>query len=57
MAEIVNLKRFRKGKKRADDRQRATQNRALHGRPKNERRAAAAERRRAERELDGKKLD
>jgi hypothetical protein len=54
---LVNLNRFRKEKQREAERQRAAENRALHGRSKKERRAIADERRRAARELDGKKLD
>ncbi len=57
MASIVNLNKFRKAKKRVEDRQRAAENLALHGRSKKERGAERAERRRAARELDGKKLD
>ena len=57
MASVVNLNRFRKDKQRADDRQRAAANRALHGRSKKERRAEDDDRRRAQRELDGKRLD
>lgn len=37
MAEIVNLKKARKAKARADDQQAAAANRALHGRTKAER--------------------
>ena len=40
-----------------EDRQRAAENLALHGRTKKERGAKTTERRRAARELDGKKLD
>ncbi|TGV64514.1 DUF4169 family protein, partial [Mesorhizobium sp. M00.F.Ca.ET.158.01.1.1] len=36
MAEIVNLRQFRKQKARADREQAAGQNRALHGRTKAE---------------------
>ena len=57
MTSVVNLNRFRKKKQRAEDRQRAAENRALHGRSKKERRDTDDERRRARRELDGKKLD
>ncbi|HML09526.1 MAG TPA: DUF4169 family protein [Stellaceae bacterium] len=57
MASVVNLNRFRKGKKRAEAKQRAAENRALYGRSKDERRLAEDERQRAARELDGKKLD
>ena len=57
MASVVNLNRFRKGKKREDAKQRAAENRALHGRGKAERRLSDDERQRAARELDSKKLD
>ena len=57
MASVVNLNRFRKDKQRAGDRKRAAENSAKHGRSKQERRAVDDEHRRAERELDGKKLD
>jgi len=54
---VVNLNRFRKEKQRAEDRQRAAENRALYGRSKKDRRSSDDERRRTGRELDGKKLD
>lgn len=57
VASIVNLNKFRKAKKRAEDRQRAAQNLASDGRSKRERSVESAERSRAARELDGKKLD
>ena len=57
VASIVNLNKFRKAKKRDEDRQRAAENLALHGRSKKERGAETTERRRAAREFDGKKLD
>ena len=57
MASVVNLNRFRKRKERAAAAGKAAENRALHGRNKKERRVAGDERRRAARDLDGKKLD
>ena len=57
MASVVNLNRFRKDKERAAKEQHAAENRILHGRSKKDRRAGDDERRRAERELDDKKLD
>ena len=57
MTSVVNLNRFRKDKQRADDRKRAAENRALSGRSKKERKVTADEQRRAEHELDGKRLD
>lgn len=57
MAEIVNLNRFRKGKRREEAKERAAANRVLHGRTKAEREQEAAERRRSADELSGKRLD
>lgn len=57
MTEVINLNRARKTKKREEAQQRAAENRALHGRGKAERRLSDKERRRAARELEGKKLD
>lgn len=57
VASIVNLNKFRKGKKRVEDRQRAAQNLASDSRSKRDRSVETAERSRAARELDGKKLD
>jgi hypothetical protein len=57
VASVVNLNRFRKEKARAKKAQRAAENRVLHGRSKTDRQASAAERRRADRDLDSKKLD
>jgi hypothetical protein len=57
MASVVNLNRFRKEKARAAKEQRAAENRALYGRNKKERQAETAEQRRADRDLDAKKLD
>ncbi|MEE9209246.1 MAG: DUF4169 family protein [Kiloniellales bacterium] len=56
MAEIVNLRRARKDKARAAKDARAVENRTRFGRTKAEKHAIAAERRRAETGLDGKKL-
>ena len=56
MAEIVNLRRARKDRARAAKDVRAADNRAQFGRSKAEKRAAGAERGRAETDLDGKKL-
>ncbi len=57
MAEIVNLRRARKGKARAEKDARAADKRARFGRTKAEKREAAAERRRVDQKLDGKKID
>lgn len=52
-AEIVNLRRFRKGKARSEREQRAAENRVLHGRTKAERQKEAMEKERARREIEG----
>ncbi len=57
MAEIVNLRWARKGKARAETDARAADNRVRFGRNKAEKREAAAERRRVDQKLDGKKID
>lgn len=57
MASVVNLNRVRKAKARAAKEQQAAENRAVHGRSKKERHAGDAERRRVDRQLDGKRLD
>ncbi len=57
MAEIVNLRRVRKGKARAEKDARAAGNRVRFGRTKVEKREAAAERADTGKSLDGKKLD
>ena len=57
MAEIVNLRRVRKAKMRADAAQTAETNRLAFGRSKTEKAAALAERARADRLLDGVKRE
>jgi hypothetical protein len=57
MPPIVNLNKFRKAKKRDEAQQRAAENRALFGRSKKDRLAGDEDRKRAQRELDGKRLD
>ena len=57
MAEIINLNRARKAKKRVDDKVRAEANRAGFGRTKAEKLAADKDRARIERTVDGAKLD
>lgn len=57
MAEIVNLKNVRKDKARAEKKAVADANAAKFGRSKAERQLSDAERSKAARELDGKKLD
>ena len=53
MAEIVNLRRVRKARQKAEDAAAADANRARHGRTKAERTAAEAEAERLRRVLDG----
>ena len=57
MAEIVNLRTVRKQKARADKAVMAEQNRRLHGRTKAEKQLDAAEKARAERQIEGHKRD
>jgi hypothetical protein len=52
-AEIVNLRRFRKAKARAEKVEEAAENRRRFGRSKAEKAEEAAERARAERLVDG----
>lgn len=57
MAEIINLRLARKARDRAAATRTAEANRAKFGRTKAERAADVAERERAERIVDGAKLD
>lgn len=57
MGEIVNLNRVRKDRAKARNRATADANRAAHGRSKAERSRLEAERERADRLLDGSKLE
>ena len=57
MGEIINLNQARKARARADARTTAAENRAAHGRSKAERTKTETERDRAERLLDGSKLE
>ncbi len=57
MAKIVNLRRARKKKARVEKEARAAGKRTRFGRTKAEKREAAAERRRVDQKLDGKKID
>ena len=57
MTAVVNLNRFRKAKKRAEDQRLAAENRATFGRSNAERKAAKSEEERRQRELDSKRLD
>lgn len=53
MAEIVNLRRFRKAARRREEADRAAANRQRHGMTRAEREASANERERQARTLDG----
>ncbi len=57
MAEIVNLRRFRKAKARSEEAAVADVNRARHGRSAAERRAETGEAARQKAGLDGHKLE
>ncbi|MFE0015201.1 DUF4169 family protein [Mesorhizobium sp. NPDC059054] len=53
MAEIVNLRQFKKGKAREERAAAAEQNRALHGRSKSEKLRDKLQAEKAERLIDG----
>ena len=57
MAEIVNLNRVRKARAKAEAEKTAANNRVKHGTPKHLRKLSAAERKKAEAEIDAKRLD
>ncbi|HWT97331.1 MAG TPA: DUF4169 family protein [Terriglobales bacterium] len=57
MAEIVNLNRFRKAKKRLADEQQADANRVKFGRSKTEKLNDRREVEKQQQEIDGKKRD
>lgn len=57
MGEVVNLNRVRKERARAEAKTAAAANRATHGQSKAERTAADKEKARADRLLDGSKLE
>ncbi len=56
MGDLVNLRRARKRKERLRDEADAAANRVLFGMTKAERRALEAERTKAERELDARRI-
>ncbi len=56
MAEVVNLRRFRKARSRADAEAIAVQNRSTFGQKREERDRLAVEARRAARRLEGHRL-
>ena len=57
MADVVNLRQFRKQKARSDREAQAEQNRALHGRTKAEKQQSDQDEARRTRALDQSKLD
>ncbi|WP_020043373.1 DUF4169 family protein [Salipiger mucosus] len=57
MSNVINLNRFRKQKARDEKRATADENAAKHGRSKAEKAQERARTERAERDLDGAKLD
>ena len=57
MGEVVNLNRVRKDRAKAEAKATAAANRAVHGRTKGEKTKTAKERARAEKLLDGSKLE
>ena len=57
MAEIVNLKRARKAKSRAEKEEKATENRALYGTPKAARKLTKARSEKAASDLASHRLD
>lgn len=56
-ADVVNLNRARKAQVRAAKERRAAENRVRFGQPKPARAKRDAEKKRARRDLDGKKID
>lgn len=57
MAELLNLRTARKRAKRAQDQQRADANRLAHGQPASVRKLNAKQQVKAERELDGHRIE
>jgi hypothetical protein len=57
MSEIVNLRQAKKRRARAEKEAQAAANRTKFGRSKAEHKQTGAERSKAQRDLDGKKLD
>jgi hypothetical protein len=57
MADIVNLNRARKAKTKAAAEKTAANNRIKHGTPKHLRKLSEAERKKAEAEIDAKRLE
>jgi hypothetical protein len=57
MAELVNLRTARKQAKRRQDDERANAQRLAHGRPKKMRKLEIAQREKANRDLDGHRIE
>ena len=57
MADVINLRLARKAKARAEADKTAATNRARHGRTKADKARVKAEAERAERDLEGKRLE
>ena len=57
MAEVINLRRARKARERADEERRAAENRVRYGRPKAEKRLKDARAEKERRDLEGKRRD
>jgi Domain of unknown function (DUF4169) len=57
VAELVNLRAFRKQAKRKQEEARADANRLVHGQPKASRKLAAAQKAKVSRELDGHRIE
>lgn len=57
MAEVVNLNRARKARAKAEAEKTAANNRVQFGTPKHLRKKGDAERKKTERDIEGKRLD
>jgi hypothetical protein len=57
MGEVVNLNRARKARAKAEAEKTAENNRVKHGTPKALRKQGEAERKKAERDIEGKRIE
>jgi hypothetical protein len=57
MAELINLRTARKRAQRQEDEARADANRRSHGQPKHARRLREAQRAKADRDLEGHRIE
>ena len=57
MAELVNLRAVRKRAKRQKNGERAQANRLIHGQPKHLRQLETARQQKADRDLDGQRIE